>query len=317
MYKLYYPVGAVAKRKGLGWNQAYDVRIVQHLLNEKLKDENIKSNKFKIPLKVDGRYGSQTEAAIDYFQVEKAKLFHHDSVISPKGPTLKKLLEALPEARLIEIWNDAAAHAVGANSQHAKTIAANANRTRRLMCVPAAVMLPAASSDVAPESSEGDNDPNWLIVPAGQLTFDAEGNDIGDPSNPLHRYFSRKVHWPGGVSGVTIGRGYDLGQRPNPEADLRAVGITEPLYSWLIGAKGLQGEAARNYLNRAGEEIRNTRITRKQQHDLFVPVYEAMKNAVIRISAQAENVRKYGRLNWDETQAKIKDTVVDLIYRGD
>ncbi|MFH4947371.1 hypothetical protein ABC506_28575, partial [Enterobacter hormaechei] len=34
----------------------------------------------------------------------------------------------------------------------------------------------------------------WLKVPKGQLTFDAEGNDIN--TSP---WFSRKIHWPGGV----------------------------------------------------------------------------------------------------------------------
>ncbi|VVO35587.1 hypothetical protein [Pseudomonas fluorescens] len=84
-----------------------------------------------------------------------------------------------------------------------------------------------------------DNDLKWLKVPYGQLTFDVEGNDIEDESHPLYRYFSRVVHWPGGASGITIGRGYDLGQRPAPESDLRAAGVEEQLLTWLIGAKGL------------------------------------------------------------------------------
>ena len=47
------------------------------------------------------------------------------------------------------------------------------------------------------------------------MTFDAEGND---DSNSI--YFSRVIHWPGGISGVTIGRGYDFGHRGS--ADLIA-----------------------------------------------------------------------------------------------
>lgn len=162
-----------------------------------------------------------------------------------------------------------------------------------------------------------DNDPRWLKVERGQLTFDVEGNDIETPSNPLHRYFSRKVHWPGGVSGITIGRGYDLGQRPNPEADLAAVNITEPLFSWLIGAKGLQGQEAKDYLTAASQEIKATFITRKQQHDLFVPVYELMKNRVVEVSAKKDTVKAYGSLDWDSIDAKMQDLAVDLIYRGD
>ncbi|RMP20525.1 hypothetical protein ALQ27_200057 [Pseudomonas syringae pv. delphinii] len=164
---------------------------------------------------------------------------------------------------------------------------------------------------------DGDNDLKWLKVDRGQLTFDVEGNDIEDASNPLHRYFSRKIHWPGGVSGVTIGRGYDLGQRPNPENDLKAVGIEEPLYSWLMGAKGLSGNAARDYLNSASPELKKIFITRKQQYDLFVPVYEFMKTEVIRISDKPDAVNLYGSLSWDVTDPKIQDMAIDLIYRGD
>jgi hypothetical protein len=164
---------------------------------------------------------------------------------------------------------------------------------------------------------DDDNDLKWLKVDKGQLTFDVEGNDLEDPADPLHKYFSRKVHWPGGVSGITIGRGYDLGQRPNPESDLAAVGINEPLLGWLLGAKGLSGNAARNYLQSANPEIKKIFITRKQQYQLFVPIYEFMKSEVIRISDKTDAINLYGRLNWDSTNPKIQDMAIDLIYRGD
>lgn len=59
---------------------------------------------------------------------------------------------------------------------------------------------------------------NMLSKPAaalkeGKITFDAEGNDI-----PGSIYFSRSIHWPGNdLSGVTLGRGYDMGSRSEPE----------------------------------------------------------------------------------------------------
>ncbi len=165
--------------------------------------------------------------------------------------------------------------------------------------------------------SDDEHDLKWLKVPRGQLTFDVEGNDIEDPAQPLHIYFSRVIHWPGGVSGVTIGRGYDLGQRPHPEKDLSAAKIAEPLYSWLLGAKHLKGQAAKDYLSSASSMIRESKISRKQQYDLFVPVYNFMKSEVIRISNSASNIVSYGVLNWEATDKKIQDLVVDLIYRGD
>jgi len=164
---------------------------------------------------------------------------------------------------------------------------------------------------------EDENDLKWLKVERGQLTFDVEGNDIEDPAHPLHIYFSRKVHWPGGASGITIGRGYDLGQNKNAEADLAAANIPEPLYSWLIGAKGLHGQAARNYLKAASAEIKRFSISRKQQHELFKPVYEFMESEVLRISGNPGTTDKYGTLNWSLTHNAIKDLIIDLKYRGD
>ncbi|QLC73181.1 hypothetical protein LPB260_20745 [Pseudomonas sp. LPB0260] len=159
---------------------------------------------------------------------------------------------------------------------------------------------------------DDENDLKWLKVPRGQLTFDVEGNDI---TNSIH--FSRVAHWPRGASGVTIGRGYDLGQRPNPEADLTEAGVPEPLFSWLIGAKGLKGQAAKTYLDGASDEIKKFQITRKQQYKLFIPVYEFMKSEVIRISGSPSNIESYGYLNWNDINSKIQDIAVDLIYRGD
>ena len=162
-----------------------------------------------------------------------------------------------------------------------------------------------------------ENDLSWLTVPYGQLTFDVEGNDIEDSSHTGHRYFSRKVHWPGDNSGVTIGRGYDLGQRPSPQTDLLSAGIAEPLYSWLIGAKGLKGQAAKSYMDGASTEIKTTIITRRQQYDLFIPVYEFMKAEVLRISRKKDVEKLYGEVKWETLNEKIKNVSIDLIYRGD
>ncbi|MDU9393905.1 hypothetical protein [Pseudomonas sp. zfem002] len=157
-----------------------------------------------------------------------------------------------------------------------------------------------------------DNDLCWLKVPFGQLTFDVEGNDI-----EFSRYFSRTVHWPGGASGVTIGRGYDLGQCPNPEEDLKNAGIKEPLLSWLLKSKGLKGEKARAYFNSASHQIAGLKITRKQQYHLFINVYQVMKDDVVRVSEKSDTSKKYGKLFWSGIHPKIRDIMVDLRFRGD
>ncbi|WP_248802772.1 pesticin C-terminus-like muramidase [Pseudomonas sp. MWU13-2100] len=162
-----------------------------------------------------------------------------------------------------------------------------------------------------------DNDLKWLKVPCGQLTFDVEGNDFEDAGHPLHRYFSRVVHWPQGVSGVTVGRGYDLGQQADPRTDLTNAGVKEPLLSWLVGAKGKQGQAAKTYLDSATKEIRQHTITRKQQYLLFANTYEFMRADILRVSGTISNQEKYGALQWDSINKKIQDIIIDLRYRGD
>lgn len=72
----------------------------------------------------------------------------------------------------------------------------------------------AAASHISILPAVNNNQPNWdncefsgrLTVKEGQVTFNAEGNDIQHSI-----FFSRHIHWPGGKSGVTLGRGYDMG----------------------------------------------------------------------------------------------------------
>ena len=80
----------------------------------------------------------------------------------------------------------------------------------------AAAAAPLAKAPT-PASADGP-----LQVGEGQVTFDAEGND-----DPKSIYYSRVVHWPGNdLSGVTLGRGYDMGDRSCAEvqADLAGLG---------------------------------------------------------------------------------------------
>jgi hypothetical protein len=160
---------------------------------------------------------------------------------------------------------------------------------------------------------EDDNNIKWLIVPKGQLTFDAEGNDLDTT-----RYFSRRVHWPSvGNSGITIGRGYDIGHQPEVVNDLKSVNISEPLLSWLIGAIGLKQKNAETYLNTANENIISTRISRKQQYMLFLKTYKTMEDDVIRICNKIDVIESYGATDWKSLNQKIKDILIDLRYRGD
>jgi hypothetical protein len=180
-------------------------------------------------------------------------------------------------------------------------------------------MHPVVFLDSIRDSESDEMDIKWLKVPKGQLTFDAEGND--QDSSP---WFSRKVHWPGGVSGITIGRGYDLGQQSTSESDLSQVGILEPLKSWLVGSQGLSASGAHMRFNSASGEIKNANITRKQQHDLFILTYQRLERDVKRICQKKSTMHAYHPNSqvtpdqaWNGIPERIKEVLVDLRYRGD
>ena len=152
-------------------------------------------------------------------------------------------------------------------------------------------------------------DPN-LTVPQGQITFDVEGND-----DPNSIYFSRVAHWPGGVSGVTIGRGYDVGNRGSESTiveEFTASGVDPTPWKPAIGLSGAEAESWM-----ASNKSSLPEITHGQQISLFNCTYQWMLDDVIRISTKADVLEKYGATNFDTLNLAIKDIVVDLRYRGD
>ncbi|ENM5927121.1 type VI secretion system tip protein VgrG [Vibrio mimicus] len=172
-------------------------------------------------------------------------------------------------------------------------------------------------------------DLKWLTVPKGQLTFDAEGNDIeGSP------FFSRRVHVPNnngkviGNSGITIGRGLDLGNSPtgangqNPsKLELRSLfhsaGLNPKLSMWLLSVEGKTKSDALDALNSSGLTDDELVITRKQQYIMFNLVYEYLENKTKILVTKRDVQEAYGVVDWDGMPSKIKDVVVDITYRGD
>lgn len=150
-----------------------------------------------------------------------------------------------------------------------------------------------------------------LRVPQGQITFDGEGDDV--PNSP---FFSRVVHWPGNPkSGVTLGRGYDMGKRTKGEiySDMLRVGIGSEKASLIATGAGLKGGAAATFVKEYKEKIGV--ITHQQQVELFNMVYggyiDIAKKRYARYSADVP-----GRVNWDELHPAIRDILVDFAYQG-
>ncbi len=169
-----------------------------------------------------------------------------------------------------------------------------------------------ASQSTEPSDSvlqkQADNDP--LKVDKGQITFDAEGNN-----DSQSKYYSRRAHWPGGPSGVTIGRGYDLAHRGSKQLikdEFTSIGID---YSKFSGAIGLQGEEAKEWLDDHKDSL--PEISLEQQEKLFNMSYTSIENDVKRISTKADVVEKYGEVNFEKLDPTIRDIIVDLRFRGD
>ncbi len=177
---------------------------------------------------------------------------------------------------------------------------------------------------------------NPLTVPMGQETFDIEGShdefiEVKGEQKP-NKYFSRKIHWPGNdASGVTIGRGYDMGNRSasSVKADLIAAGVPEADATKLSAGAGprKKGNAARDFVK--SNEAKDITITHEAQYKLFMKVYhEEMADAVHDISRFAVGAPKDTvsdtsfseyeiGFDWSEVDPKLMDLIVDLAYRGD
>ncbi|XP_028399277.1 uncharacterized protein LOC114522730 [Dendronephthya gigantea] len=151
-----------------------------------------------------------------------------------------------------------------------------------------------------------------LQVKYGQITFDAEGNDI-----PTSRYFSRKPHVPNSASGITIGRGYDLKHRSQTQvySDLSGIGLSRAIARAFSKGVHLTGQTARNFLKR--NNLQSSVITHEQQKKLFYIAYDPIAADARRLATKPDVQRAYGRTNWALLNNAIKDVVVDLRYRGD
>jgi len=158
------------------------------------------------------------------------------------------------------------------------------------------------------QEQEKNDDKKSLKVDQGQLTFDSEGTEGG-------YYHSRKAHWPGGNSGVTIGRGYDLGQHKNEKIfkDLTDAGISEEDARQFSAAAKLRGKDAEKFWKIHRNEL--PEITLDQQKNLFKIALGSLHVDVQRISSNAAS--KYGEVDWETLSPAIRDIVVDLRYRGD
>ena len=144
----------------------------------------------------------------------------------------------------------------------------------------------------------------------GLVTFDSEG--VESPGSPFH---SRVLHVPGGASGVTIGRGYDMAKKSSAkiEADLVAAGVAAADAKEIAKASGLTGAPARAFR----DAHKGFSISQEAQVKLFEISYREEEAEVRRISDGDSCRQAYGAVDWNKADPAIVDIFVDLKFRGD
>jgi hypothetical protein len=185
-----------------------------------------------------------------------------------------------------------------------------------ILRVPAAVVPEEAliPSDLVGGSPVTMSDP--LAVPFGQFTFDAEGND-----KPDNKYYSRKPHRPDSTSsGVTVGRGYDLGQHKPEEivTALTQAGVSSEYAAKVSAAAKLKGCAAETFKTTFSAENPTFELTREQQWTLFVWEYMRQANIVARKLTRWEIARRPATpTDITSLDATTIELLIDLNFRGD
>ncbi|MEM6269717.1 MAG: M15 family metallopeptidase [Bacteroidota bacterium] len=186
---------------------------------------------------------------------------------------------------------------------------------------PPAFQFADSGSETPPDGPPVQKQDDPLKVDRGQVTFDAEGNDTKNST-----WYSRHIHWPGtDNSGVTIGRGYDMGNRTEAgiKAHMQAAGIGGQQANLLAASAGKKGASAKKYVADYRDQIGD--ITQEQQKKLFEIVYveyeakakgRATKHGAY---AQREEDKPFMLTpeQYDALHPTIKELLVDLTYRGD
>jgi hypothetical protein len=152
-----------------------------------------------------------------------------------------------------------------------------------------------------------------LRVDFAQRTFDSEGLEQAGP------YFSRTISWPKlGNSGVTIGRGYDMGLKSPQQVvrELTTAGMSLHDARFLARGALKRGGAAGQFVAeyRASAPVMSLEVQKRLFESITTP---QMINDIKRIFNKPETVAAYGQLEWNDLSSAAQELVFDLRYRGD
>lgn len=149
----------------------------------------------------------------------------------------------------------------------------------------------------------------------GLLTFRAEGDNFKGSL-----YYSRTIHWPGNrsscagnASGVTIGRGFDMGNRTKAEVynTLIMSGVPSENARKIADGAGLRYCRAMTFVINNKEIIKD--ITEGQQLVLFNITYADYLNRAKRFYYRRKGK---GAIEWEKLDQKVRDVFVDMFYQG-
>jgi len=142
-------------------------------------------------------------------------------------------------------------------------------------------------------------------ITKGKLTYDTEGSL--DPKSP---YYCAVPHWPAGASGVTIGKGYDMGSKEKGEIirDLKSAGISEEYARILSEGSKLHKNKAKAFC----DENKNIKLTNDQVNKLFINTYNKMEINARRILRKKIN----NEIPYDKLPKNVQEIVVDYFYQG-
>ncbi|MBW5811657.1 hypothetical protein [Yersinia kristensenii] len=145
----------------------------------------------------------------------------------------------------------------------------------------------------------------------GKLTYDAEGNNI-----PSSQFYSRVIHWPGNdESGVTLGRGYDMGSRTESSIyqDMIASDIEDATARKISLARGYKGIEASTFVSNNKSDIGD--ITEEQQINLFNIIYPGyVTRAIANYNSWTSEVAT--AKSWEQLDVPIQEVLVDFVYQG-
>lgn len=126
---------------------------------------------------------------------------------------------------------------------------------------------------------------------------------------------SRRPHWPGRNSGLTIGPGYDIGVKDDSRTvlrDLSQLGLSKSDIEVLLPAVGYRGAEAEKYFLDNQEVLSKVALSYNQWMALFKRTYKS-QTALARVVWN----REVNKIPFEELPPGLQALVVDCKYRGD